>query len=83
MLRRCATRNIRAKKFFVGSGVVEAGCRPVIGERLKQSSMRRSVCGAGVFLHVKGNQEHQYKKTGLSGQRVTKKPGEFSNLVHL
>ncbi len=23
------------------------------------------------------------KKTGLSGQRVTKKPGEFSNLVHL
>jgi hypothetical protein len=21
------------------------------------------------------------KKTGLSGQRVTKKPGEFSNLV--
>jgi hypothetical protein len=23
------------------------------------------------------------KKTGLSGQRMTKKPGEFSNLVHL
>ncbi|MCL4181675.1 MAG: hypothetical protein KJ072_28545 [Verrucomicrobia bacterium] len=27
----------RQKKFFVGSGVVEAGCRTVIGERLKQS----------------------------------------------
>jgi hypothetical protein len=32
---RCA--EYREKKFFVGSGVVEAGCRTVIGERLKQS----------------------------------------------
>jgi hypothetical protein len=33
----------REKKFFVGSGVVEAGCRTVIGQRLKQPAMRWSV----------------------------------------
>ena len=40
----------REKKFFVGSGVVEAGCRTVIGERLKQSGMRWSVRGANAII---------------------------------
>jgi hypothetical protein len=31
----------------------------------------------------RGRQHQENKKTGLRGQRVTKKPGEFSNLVHL
>jgi hypothetical protein len=35
----------REQKSFVGSGVVEAACRTVIGERLKQSGMRWSVQG--------------------------------------
>jgi len=43
----------RAKKFFVGSGVVEASCRTVIGERLKQSGMRWSVRGANAIIALR------------------------------
>ena len=43
----------REKKFFVGSGVVEAGCRAVIGERLKQSGMRWSVSGANAIIALR------------------------------
>jgi transposase-like protein len=43
----------REKKFFVGSGVVEAGCRTVIGERLKQSGMRWSVHGANAIIALR------------------------------
>jgi hypothetical protein len=43
----------RQKKFFVGSGVVEAGCRTVIGERLKQSGMRWSVEGANAIMALR------------------------------
>ena len=43
----------RARKFFVGSGVVEAGCRTVIGERLKQSGMRWSVRGANAIIALR------------------------------
>ena len=32
--------------FFVGSGVVEAACKNVVGKRLKQSGMMWSVSGA-------------------------------------
>ncbi len=40
----------REKKSIVGSGVVEAGCRKVVGECLKQSGMRWSVRGANAIL---------------------------------
>ena len=30
----------RSQGLFVGSGVVEAGCKTVVGHRLKQSGMR-------------------------------------------
>ena len=43
----------RQKKFFVGSGVVEAGCRTDIGQRLKQSGMRWSVDGANAILALR------------------------------
>jgi hypothetical protein len=43
----------REKRFFVGSGVVEAGCRTVIGERLKQSGMRWSVRGANAIIALR------------------------------
>ncbi len=36
----------RAAGYFIGSGVVEAGCKTVIGGRCKQSGMRWSVTGA-------------------------------------
>jgi hypothetical protein len=43
----------RQQKLFVGSGVVEAGCRTVIGERLKQSGMRWSVRGANAIIALR------------------------------
>jgi hypothetical protein len=38
--------SFRRQGFFVGSGVIEAGCKNVIGKRLKQSGMHWSVRGA-------------------------------------
>ena len=43
----------RRQKFFVGSGVIEAGCRTVIGERLKQSGMHWSVRGANAIIALR------------------------------
>ena len=37
--------DFRRKDLFIGSGVVEAGCRTVIGQRLKQSGMFWTVKG--------------------------------------
>ena len=48
-LRMCY-KHFRARGFFVGSGVIEAGCKTVIGQRLKQSGMRWSVRGANAVL---------------------------------
>ena len=39
-----------AQGFFVGSGVVEAGCRTLIGQRLKHSGMFWSVSGANDII---------------------------------
>ena len=36
----------RSRGLFTGSGVVEAGCKAVIGQRLKQSGMHWTVAGA-------------------------------------
>ena len=43
----------REKKLFVGSGVIEAGCRTVIGQRLKQSGMHWSVRGANAIIALR------------------------------
>ncbi len=43
----------RRKKLFVGSGVVEAGCRTVIGQRLKHSGMRWSLRGANAIIALR------------------------------
>ena len=39
-------QTFRQAGHFVGSGAVEAGCKAVIGQRLKLSGMRWSVPGA-------------------------------------
>jgi hypothetical protein len=43
----------RAKGLFVGSGVVEAGCKSVIGSRLKRSGMFWTVRGANAIIALR------------------------------
>lgn len=38
---------------FIGSGVIEAGCRTVIGQRLKQSGMEWTVRGANAIIALR------------------------------
>ena len=45
--------DFRAQHFFIGSGVVEAACKSVIGLRLKQSGMEWSVRGANAILALR------------------------------
>jgi Uncharacterised protein family (UPF0236) len=46
----------RREGFFVGSGVVEAGCKTIIGHRLKQSGMRWTVRGANAIIALRCEQ---------------------------
>ena len=50
---RMCYKYFRARGFFVGSGVVEAGCKTVIGQRLKQSGMRWTVAGANAVIALR------------------------------
>ncbi len=43
----------RDRGLFVGSGVVEAGCKAVIGQRLKQSGMHWTVPGADAIIALR------------------------------
>jgi len=43
----------RAQALFVGSGVVEAGCKTVIGARLKRSGMFWTVRGANAIIALR------------------------------
>ena len=43
----------REKNLFVGSGVIEAGCKTVIGSRLKQSGMFWTLRGANAIIALR------------------------------
>lgn len=45
--------DFRKQNLFVGSGVVEAGCKTIIGKRLKQSGMEWSVRGANAIIALR------------------------------
>jgi hypothetical protein len=45
--------DFRSQSLFVGSGVVEAGCKTVIGHRLKQSGMQWTVSGANDIIALR------------------------------
>jgi hypothetical protein len=56
----------RRQHLFVGSGVIEAGCKTVIGSRLKRSGMFWTVRGANAILalrccHLNGRFEHYWE----------------------
>lgn len=50
---RMCYEDFRKQGLFVGSGVVEAGCRNVIGQRLKQSGMHWTVKGANSIIALR------------------------------
>ncbi len=45
--------HFRKRGLFVGSGVLEAGCRTVVGQRLKQSGMHWTVEGANSIIALR------------------------------
>ena len=45
--------DFKEQGLFVGSGVIEAGCKNVIGKRLKQSGMHWSVRGANAIISLR------------------------------
>ena len=56
----------RKQHLFIGSGVIEAGCKTVIGHRLKQSGMFWTVTGANSILalrccHLNGRFENHWE----------------------
>jgi hypothetical protein len=53
---RMRYKHFRALDLFVGSGVAEAGCKAVIGQRLKLSGMHWSVPGATGILTLRCQQ---------------------------
>jgi hypothetical protein len=51
--QRMAYGTYRKKGWFIGSGVIEAGCKNVVGKRLKQSGMFWSETGATCVLNFR------------------------------
>ena len=43
----------RKEGYFIGSGVVEAGCKAVVGKRIKQSGMFWRIYGAQNILNIR------------------------------
>jgi len=52
-VKRMQYGTFRAKGYFIGSGVVEAGCKTIIGGRCKQSGMFWSEAGAENILALR------------------------------
>jgi hypothetical protein len=61
----------RRQHLFVGSGVIEAGCRTVIGARLKQSGMFWTVRGANSIIALRSPQWPLRGLLGGSPRRLT------------
>ena len=52
-IERMRYQEFRSQGLFVGSGVIEAGCKTIAGRRLKQSGMRWTVKGANAILALR------------------------------
>ena len=74
----------RSRGLFVGSGVVESGCKAVIGQRLKLSGMRWTVADAIATLRC---QQASRPKTASGSQYTTRysppdQPRPLNDLAH-
>ena len=52
-IERMRYQRFRSQGLFVGSGVIEAGCKTIAGLRLKQSGMRWTVRGANAIIALR------------------------------
>jgi len=52
-IRRMRYRQFKKEGYFIGSGVVEAGCKTILGQRLKQSGMHWTVAGANSIIALR------------------------------
>ena len=67
---RMRYRWFRSRGLFVGSGVVESGCKAVIGQRLKMSGMRWTITGADAITTLAASRPAVPKTA--SGARQTR-----------
>jgi len=51
--KRMMYSTFRKEGYFIGSGVVEAGCKAVVGKRTKQSGMFWRIYGAQNVLNIR------------------------------
>lgn len=51
--KRMMYATFRKERYFIGSGVVEAGCKAVVGKRTKQSGMFWRIYGAQNILNIR------------------------------
>jgi hypothetical protein len=58
----------RSRGLFAGSGVVEAGCKTVIGQRLKQSGMHWTVAGADSIITLRCAEASSQRETICSNR---------------
>ena len=73
---------------FIGSGAVEAGCKAVIGQRLKLSGMRWNIPGATGILtlrcqHASGRWEHIWSHPHNQTATARGRPRNKINNDHL
>jgi hypothetical protein len=71
----------RRKGFFIGSGVVEAGCKTVIGGRCKQSGMHWSKPGAQNILALRCI--HRSRRLNLFWKHRLDQHAARNDLLHL
>ena len=68
-------RDFRAAGLCIGSGVVEAGCKTVVGNRLKRAGMHWTVTGANAILALRccmlsGRYEEFWEHRSTVGSKV-------------
>lgn len=75
---RMRYQEFRRQGLFIGSGVVEAGCKTVVAQRLKRSGMRWTVRGANSIIALRCCQlSGRWEDSGSFGQQADHRPPTF------
>ena len=77
----------RSRGLFVGSGVVEAGCKTVIGQRLKLSGMHWTAAGADAITTLRcqhaSRPEDRIWQASRNQTGPPDQPAPLNDLAHL